>query len=155
MYIHKVRASGVVGTHRGVVMSVEVLQGFHEPATHVAGLGSLHGCVHQALAPSHGVEEELRRRQAAVEAGRHKPLALRRPGVMQRLRSTPRDIYKATYNLKELLNKEVLVRATLSARQVLLQVSECQMIFSVAASGLSPAILRKNIYLSVSSASVV
>jgi hypothetical protein len=47
----------------------------HEAAGHVPRLCRLHRCVHQALAPRHGVEEELAGGEAAVEAVGHKALA--------------------------------------------------------------------------------
>ena len=62
-------------------MGEEVLQGLHEAAGHVARLCSLHGRVNQALAPGHGVEEELCGRQPAVEAVRHKAPPVGRPAV--------------------------------------------------------------------------
>ena len=62
-------------------MRVEVLQGLHEAPAHVARLRGLHGGVHEALPARHGVEEELRGREAAVEAVGHKAPAVRRPAM--------------------------------------------------------------------------
>ena len=75
--------------HGGVVVREQVLEALDEPARHVARLGRLDRRVHQALAPGHGVEEELGRRQAAVEAGRDKALALRRPARAARRVAAP------------------------------------------------------------------
>ena len=48
----------------------------HQPPLHVARLGGLDGGVDQALAAAHGVEEELRGREARVEAVGHEALGL-------------------------------------------------------------------------------
>ena len=48
--------------HRpSVVFQGQILQGLHQSSLHVARFGGLHRGVDQALAPSHGVEKELRR----------------------------------------------------------------------------------------------
>ena len=45
----------------------QVFQRLHESPRHVTRLGRLDGGVHQALAPTHGVEEELGRGEAGEE----------------------------------------------------------------------------------------
>ncbi len=67
-----VRCAGK-GARGSVVVGVQVLQGLHEAAGHVAGVGGLHRSVHQPLPPRHGVEEELRGPQPA--AGRQSPVS--------------------------------------------------------------------------------
>ena len=57
-------------------MGIQVLQRLHQPAAHVPRLCSLDGCVHQALPPPHGVEEELGGAEAGVEGGGDEALAL-------------------------------------------------------------------------------
>ena len=60
--------------HGAVVLRGEALQRLHEPPRHVARLGRLDGSVDQPLAAAHGVEEELRRREARVEGVGHEAL---------------------------------------------------------------------------------
>lgn len=55
-------------SHRAVVVDIKVLQRLHQAARHVARLCRLHSRVHQTLAPSHRVEEELVRLQPREEA---------------------------------------------------------------------------------------
>lgn len=50
--------------HRAIIVGVQILKGLHQSAAHVPCLSSLDCRVHQALAPSHGVEEELRGAEA-------------------------------------------------------------------------------------------
>jgi len=47
----------------------------HQTATHVAGLCSLDGSIHQAFSATHGVEPELSGSEATVEGVGHKTLA--------------------------------------------------------------------------------
>ena len=83
---------GLVAVADGVVVvDVEVLEGLHEAALHVACLCCLDRRVDEALAAAHGVEEELVGREAVVEAVLDKALCRGVLGVDGEVGEGPAD----------------------------------------------------------------
>jgi len=62
--------------HGAVILDHHVLQGLDQTALYVARLGSLDGCIDETLTTTHGVEEELLRRESAQVAVLNEALAL-------------------------------------------------------------------------------
>src|SRR5581483_2938253 len=62
--------------HGAVILDLQVLQRVDQAALHVAGPARAHGGVHEAFAATHGVEEELQGREAALVRVLHEALGL-------------------------------------------------------------------------------
>lgn len=84
--------NGLVAVADGVVVvDVEVLEGLHEAALHVACLGCLDCRVDKTLAAAHSVEEELVGREAVVEAVLDKAFSRGVLGVDGEVGESPAD----------------------------------------------------------------
>ena len=84
--IRKLNDSFIARPNCVVVLHYEVFQSLHQPALHVACLGSFDGCVDESLATTNGMEEEFCGRESVVKAVLDKTLGCRVLGVRLKVR---------------------------------------------------------------------
>mmetsp|Transcript_57864 Transcript_57864/g.162296 ORF Transcript_57864/g.162296 Transcript_57864/m.162296 type:complete len:256 (-) Transcript_57864:1143-1910(-) len=84
------------GAHGEVVLESQVLESLHQTPRHVARLCRLHRCVDEPFSAAHGVEEKLRRLQAAVEGVLHEATGLGLLAALQEVRQRP--IHEAVFD---------------------------------------------------------